>query len=118
MKKAKINKKKHRRRKVIAISKNGHENYSYNLISLMMKAYKRSWLWFFICLFMAVWLGGHLIEAYSTLSIPNLRVPMDIEFDDSPIWFIFVLIFKIVFFIGGCAYIALFINDISRGKSA
>jgi len=77
-----------------------------------MQEYKRSWLWLFICSFIAVWLGIELFAALKTSSISNLRVPTEITFDVNPIWFIFVTIFKSILCVGSILYVVLFLVDL------
>jgi len=58
-----------------------------------------SLLWFLISIFLFFWLGGQLIEAIQSLEIQNLRTTGLVSFEKRPIWFLFVVIFKVLFWL-------------------
>ena len=74
----------------------------------------RGYIQLFVAIFMVIFIGSHLIEAAKEYYIINLRVVSKVYFTDAPLWFIFVVIFKILLLIISLGYIWYYI--ISRIK--
>lgn len=75
---------------------------------------KRSWLWIFISIFIVIWIGDQLIGALLEKRIINLRSAEYILYDSEPKWFVFVVTYRALLFIGCFVYllITLFNVDI------
>ena len=72
----------------------------------------------FVALFMVWFLGSHLLEAINNLYILNIRVPNKVFLNENPIWFSFVLFFKLLFFLFSVGYVLYYIKARVKGKNA
>ena len=113
MKKAPSKRKKTKRRKHTNINDSVQRSKLSGFITNIGSGNKRNWLWLFISVFFFIWLGSHLIEAFTTFSIQDLRNPGLVPFDEHPIWFSFVASFKLVAWIASGIYIWLIIKELA-----
>jgi len=72
---------------------------------------KKSWLWIFISVFIIIWIGDQLVEALFDGRIVNLRKAEYVLYNREPGWFIFVVSYRLLLFIGCLIYLLLtFLN--------
>lgn len=81
-----------------------------DVVDSLERPRKIGWFYLFIMVFMVFFLGSHLFEAVSTLSVPNIKTTDSVLFGENPIWFMFVVIFKLAFFTFSLFYVFVFLK--------
>jgi len=60
---------------------------------------KIGWFYLVVFVFLIFFLGNHLLEAVQTFQIPNIRTTDKVLYSQSPLWFTFVAVFKLLFWL-------------------
>ncbi|WP_150279260.1 hypothetical protein [Halopseudomonas salina] len=84
----------------------------------LMRSRKQGWLYFCIFVFLVIFLGAHLAQAATTLSVPNIRTTESVHFGTRPAWFTFVVFFKLAAWLFSATYMAIFIKSLLWRKNA
>ena len=71
----------------------------------------RGYIQLFVAVFVVLFIGYHLIEAINYSYVWNLRVPNKVFLNESPIWFIFVISFKVLLMLLSLGYIIFYIKS-------
>jgi len=66
---------------------------------------KKNWLWIFVSIFIALWVGPQLFEALFNGKIVNIRTNEVVYYAEDPVWFVIIFILKVLFFIGSLYYL-------------
>jgi len=75
---------------------------------------KVGWFYFSIFVFLIFFLGNHLLEAVQTLQIPNIKTTDKILFAQSPVWFMLVVVFKLLFLLFSILVTYKFIRKVAK----
>ena len=75
---------------------------------------KAGWFYFFVFIFLVFFLGSHLIEAVHSFQIPNIRTTDKVSLSNSPLWFTFVVVFKLIFWLFSIFVTYKFIRKVAR----
>jgi hypothetical protein len=90
----------------------------YDVFESLMYPKRVGWLYFCFCFFLVWFLGGHLVQAITSLSVANIRTTDIVHFSTAPVWFAFVVLLKLGFWLFSVAYIIVFIKRLVHGKNA
>ena len=75
---------------------------------------KIGWFYLVVFLFLIFFLGNHLLEAVQTLQIANIRTTDKVLYSQSPLWFTFVVLFKLLFWLFSVLVAYKFIRKVAK----